>query len=297
MRLVYKINLLIFSCLFLVFTTACTKTTYSEANSEISYIESTVGAAVTDKSIGSVEDSMEESINTEETEQHSDEVITKNEESIDTEETAQHYDEVVFENNELNNLPQLKAAINRVYNEDAYNYDASPEQIAARLMDRNMICAYMFCTECLFSYCGSTKQDIGIPDENGYYTIDFLLFDNYSEFESFVRGTYSAESSDVLLYNFIGNGPTFTEQGNSILYNPNNTGFTTGPYFSDGYIIDNVEVDNNICNFTYSPILDNLTEKERGELFEFWGEKDFSHNCQMIFENGKWLLSYMVSSF
>lgn len=185
-------------------------------------------------------------------------------------------------------LPQLSQAINRVF--EAKNSVNNLEETAAVLMDRNMICAYLYHTMVLLNYEPYT-------DENGYYPVELVLFKNYEEYEAFIKGTYVKAAADILLNGSDGKNPTFTEKEGNILYNPNNTGFTVGPYFYTGYQIKNFSAEEAVCNFTYAPILnDSFTEENYNELCQSWGET-FEHNCQMVLEDGQWRLSELIGAF
>lgn len=185
-------------------------------------------------------------------------------------------------------IPQLKQAISNVF--DAENSVCDIEQKSADLMDRNMICAYLYHTQVLFHY----EQP---SDEDGYYPAKFLLFQNFEEYESFIRATYVKETADSLLYGFEEKSPVFTEKNGDVLYNPNNMGFTVGPYFYTGYMIKNFSQEDTVCNFIYAPLLnDRFTEKEYNELCQSWGET-FEYTCQMVLEDGEWKLSELTGAF
>ncbi|MCM1487502.1 MAG: hypothetical protein NC203_03955 [Firmicutes bacterium] len=185
-------------------------------------------------------------------------------------------------------IPQLKQAINNVFDTGYFVYDV--EQKSADLMDRNMICAYLYHTQVLFHY----EQP---SDEYGCYPADFLLFQNFEEYESFIRATYTKATADSLLYGSEEKGPIFTEKNGEIFYNPNNMGFTVGPYFYTGYMIKNFDNEETVCSFIYAPLLnDRFTEKEYSELCRNWDET-FEHACQMVLEDGEWRLSELIGAF
>ena len=185
-------------------------------------------------------------------------------------------------------IAQLEQAIINVF--DAEKPADDIEQKSAELMDRNMICAYLYHTQVLFHY----EQP---ADENGYYPTEFLLFQNFEEYETFIRATYIKETADTLLYGFEEKGPVFIEKNGEIFYNPNNTGFTVGPYFYTGYMIKNFSREDTVCDFMYAPLLnDSFTEKEYNELCKSWGET-FEYACQIVFEDGEWRLSELIGAF
>ena len=185
-------------------------------------------------------------------------------------------------------IPQLKQAISNVFDAEKSVYDI--EQKASDLMDRNMICAYLYHTQVLFHY----EQP---SDEDGYYPAEFLLFQNFKEYESFIRATYIKETADSLLYGSEEKGPVFIEKNGDVFYNPNNMGFTVGPYFNTGYTFKNFSKEETVCNFIYSPLLnDGFTEKEYNELCQSWGET-FEYACQMVWEDGEWRLSELTGAF
>ena len=185
-------------------------------------------------------------------------------------------------------LPQLKQAVSNVFETENPAYDI--EQKSAELMDRNMICAYLYHTQVLFHY----EQP---ADENGYYPAEFLLFQNFEEYETFIRAAYIKETADSLLYGDEEKGPIFIEKNGEVFYNPTNMGFTVGPYFYTGYIIKNFCWEETVCNFIYAPLLnDSFTEKEYDELCQSWGET-FEHTCRMVLEDGEWKLSELTGAF
>ena len=185
-------------------------------------------------------------------------------------------------------IPQLKQAISNVFDAEKSVYDI--EQKAVNLMDRNMICAYLYHTQVLFRY----EQP---SDENGYYPAEFLLFQNFEEYESFIRAAYIKETADSLLHGFEERDPIFIEKNGDIFYNPNNMGFTVGPYFETGYTIKNFSEEETVCNFIYAPLLnDRFNEKDYNELCQSLGET-FEHTCQMVLEDGEWRLSELIGAF
>jgi len=122
----------------------------------------------------------------------------------------------------------------------------SIEDNARYLVYRNLICSYTYCTQSLFDYVSGETID-------GYAPIEFDLFSNYEEFVHFIKDTYTDESSETILNDFRGKGTVFIQKDNTILYDQNRTGFTTGPFFGEKFVIEITDFSDNECNFTYSP--------------------------------------------
>ncbi len=175
------------------------------------------------------------------------------------------------------------------------NADNSVETAISRLMDKNLICIYTYFTTALFQ----TQNPAAGVDEDGYYQIDFRFFDNLSEFYQIVQSTYTEPISNKLIQGYINpDEPTFLERNGTVMYNPNYTDFTVGPYFSElGYKIEITEQSDSLCKFLYTPLYETLSNEEYNELAECWGNDMLPHECEAVFENGEWKLNDIVFAF
>lgn len=216
--------------------------------------------------------------------------------------TDENTDEMVSTNESDNDVflpfdnlicPILTEIYNDVLSDNISDID-NIEEIACILTKRNLICAYLFYTSVAYS----NKNPINI-NENGYYEVKFLLFDDYSKYESFVRDTYVQETADKLINDIVGNGAAFIEQNGKVLFDPNRTGFANEPHFilSDGYTVKITGIESNLVNFEIFPLLsDKLSQKEYDDICELWGE-DFHHSCCMVLDGDVWKLSSMTYVF
>ncbi len=171
--------------------------------------------------------------------------------------------------------------------------DYSMEAAISQLMDKNLICVYTYYTMALF-------QDTVIESsDDGYYPIEFRFFDNLQDFYEMVESTYSEQVSHRLIEGFVYPGePAFIEKDGKVMYNPNKTGFTTGPYFSDiGYGIEITEKSETLCRFIYTPLYEKLSEEEYNELAEYWGKDILPHECEAVIENAEWRLNNVIMAF
>lgn len=175
------------------------------------------------------------------------------------------------------------------------NADNSIEQSISRLMDKNLICIYTYFTSALFQ----THNLSTSVDDDGYYPIDLRFFENLPEFYEMLESTYTESISNKLIHGYITPGePTFLEIDGMIMYNPNYTYFTTGPYFSDlGYKVEITEQSDSLCKFSYVPLYELLSDDEYNRLAECWGDDLLPHECEAVFENGEWLLNDIVFAF
>lgn len=107
----------------------------------------------------------------------------------------------------------------------------------------------------------------------------------------------AAEGSEVILNNFRGKGAVFIQKDNTTLYAQNRTGFTTGPFFEEKFIIEIIDFSNNECNFTCSPDFSEFTDYAYKTIKENYSESEYIHSFKMIFEDGKWKLDNMVLAF
>jgi len=166
----------------------------------------------------------------------------------------------------------------------------SIEDNARYLVYRNLICSYTYCTQSLFDYVSGETID-------GYAPIEFDLFSNYEEFVHFIKDTYTDESSETILNDFRGKGTVFIQKDNTILYDQNRTGFTTGPFFGEKFVIEITDFSDNECNFTYSPDFSEFTDDEYKTIIDNYSESEYIHDFKMIFEDGKWKLDKMILAF
>ncbi|MBQ7834835.1 MAG: hypothetical protein IJ385_03540, partial [Ruminiclostridium sp.] len=125
----------------------------------------------------------------------------------------------------------------------------------------------------------------------------FDLFSNYEEFVRFIKDTYTDESSEAILNDFRGKGAVFIQKDNTILYDQNRTGFTTGPFFGEKFVIEITDFSDDECNFTCSPDFSEVTDDVSETIQENYSKSECIHNFKMIFEDGKWKLDKMVLAF
>lgn len=175
------------------------------------------------------------------------------------------------------------------------NADNSIEESISRLMNKNLICIYTYFTSALFQ---AHNPSISV-DNDGYYPIDLRFFDNLPDFYETLESTYTESVSDKLIQGYINPGkPTFLEKDGMIMYNPNYTSFTTGPYFSDlGYKVEIIEQFDSLCKFSYAPLFELLSDDEYNKLEECWGDDLLPHECEAVYENGEWRLNNIVFAF
>lgn len=188
--------------------------------------------------------------------------------------------------------PALCKAYKNIFSDK--NVDNNIESTISQLMDKNLICIYTYFTTALFRI-----QEPDESSEDGYFLIDFRFFNNLSEFYKLVESTYTEPISNKLIEGYINLGePTFVERNGLIMYNPNYTGFTTGPYFSElGYKIEIIEQSDSLCKFLYTPLFETISDERRNELEKYWGDDMRPHECEAVFENGEWKLNGIVFAF
>ncbi len=174
------------------------------------------------------------------------------------------------------------------------NVDNNIELAISQLMDKNMICIYTYFTTALFQI-----QEPDESSEDGYLLVEFRFFNNLSEFYKLVESTYTEPISNKLIEGYINLGePTFVERNGSVMYNPNYTGLTTGPYFSElGYKIEIIEQSDSLCKFLYTPLFETISDERRNELEKYWGDDMMPHECEAVFENGEWKLNDIIFAF
>lgn len=174
------------------------------------------------------------------------------------------------------------------------NVDNNIELAISQLMDKNMICIYTYFTTSLFQI-----QEPDESSEDGYLLVEFRFFNNLSEFYKLVESTYTEPISNKLIEGYINLGePTFVEKNGSVMYNPNYTGLTTGPYFSElGYKIEIIEQSDSLCKFLYTPLFETISAERRNELEKYWGDDMIPHECEAVFENGEWKLNDIIFAF
>lgn len=172
--------------------------------------------------------------------------------------------------------------------------DNSMQEVISLLMDKNLICIYTYFTTALFR-----SQDTSL-NYDGYSPIEFWFFKDLSDFYTLVESTYIEKTVNELIQGHKDTGEAlFIEKDGMTMYNPNNTLFTTGPYFSDlGYEIEITDQSDTLCKFLYKPIFETLSDEEYNQISEYWGNDILQpYECEIVFENGEWKLGYMVFAF